>query len=69
MTIEKLLELARANATPEDKERRKQAQKDFEERMRQYDLDYIERHRCGTCGADMINYSHSFTCPWRGSGF
>lgn len=65
-TIEHLIWMARQKLTPEqvDEFRRKSA-----ERMRQMDLEFIERHRCSECGADTINYSHSFRCPWRGSGF
>lgn len=66
MSIEQLIALARGKLTPKDRAER---QKAFEERMRQHDLEYIARHRCRTCGADTINYSHTFTCPWRGSGF
>lgn len=29
----------------------------------------IERYRCEICGADVINYSHTFDCPRRGTGF
>lgn len=66
MNIEKLIALSRATMTPEQK---KQREKEFKERMRQMDLEMIERHRCRTCGADTLNYSHSFTCPWRGTSF
>lgn len=65
-TLEKLIELSRVKLTPE------QRQKQFDEfnsRMRQRDKDDIERRRCGICGADTINYSHTFDCPRRGSGF
>jgi len=65
-TIEHLIWAVRQKMTPEEREER---QKAFEERMRQRDLEDIERRRCRSCGADTINYSHSFTCPWRGSGF
>lgn len=66
MSIEKLIELARMKLTPEQREA---ARKAIQERLAQMDLEDIERRRCGTCGADTINYSHTFTCPWRGSGF
>lgn len=65
-SIEHLIWTARQKMTPEEREERQQA---FEERMRQYDIEAIESRRCGDCGADTINYSHSFSCRWRGSGF
>lgn len=68
-TLEYLVWLARKTETPEDKARRIQAQLDFSRRMREEEQERIERHRCKDCGADTINYSHSFHCPWRGSGF
>jgi hypothetical protein len=65
-TIEHLIWLARMKITPEEREARAEAMR---ERLRQMDREAIERRRCGECGADTINYSHSFTCSWRGSGF
>lgn len=65
-SIAHLIWLARQKISPEQIEefRRKSA-----ERQAEMDREFIERHRCGDCGADTINYSHSFRCPWRGSGF
>lgn len=65
-SIAHLIWTARQKETPEELEARQEAAR---ERLRQYDLDYIARHRCSECGADTINYSHSFRCPRRGSGF
>lgn len=66
MNLEKLIELARMKLTPEQ---RKAAQKAMQERLDQMDREAIERSRCRLCGADTINYSHTFDCPRRGSGF
>jgi hypothetical protein len=68
-TIDHLVWVARQNTTPEDKARRVQAQLDFNKRMREYEADRVKRNTCGDCGADTLNYSHSFKCRWRGSGF
>lgn len=65
-TIEHLVWAARQKLTDNDRAERHLA---FQERMRKSDLEAIERSRCSDCGADTINYSHSFTCRWRGSGF
>lgn len=65
-SLEHLIWAARQNLTDEEKARRQAA---FEERMHKRDLEAIERNRCSDCGADTINYSHSFMCRWRGSGF
>lgn len=64
--MEKLIELARKQWTPEE---RKAANKAMQERLDQMDREAVERARCRLCGADTINYSHSFDCPRRGSGF
>lgn len=63
MTLEKLIELSRRKLTPEQKA---EYQKRFEERMAEYDRQAIERYRCGECGVDTLNYSHSFKCSRRG---
>lgn len=63
MSIEKLIELSRQKLTDEE---RAENQKRFEERLKQFDLENIERNRCKYCGVDTINYSHSFSCPRRG---
>lgn len=65
-TIEYLIWEARQKRTLEELDAMRKA---ASARLHQMDLDNIERHRCRTCGADTINYSHSFTCPWRGTGF
>lgn len=65
-SLEHLIWEARQKLTQEEKDERQRA---FEARMRKHDLEAIERNRCRDCGADTINYSHSFTCRWRGSGF
>lgn len=65
-SLEHLIWEARQKLTQEEKDERQRA---FEARMRKHDLEAIERRRCKDCGADTINYSHSFTCRWRGSGF
>jgi hypothetical protein len=65
-TIEHLIWLARMKQTPEERAERAEAMR---ERLRQIDREAIARRRCGECGADTLNYSHSFTCSWRGSGF
>lgn len=66
MNLEKLIELARMKLTPEQREA---AHKAMQERLDQMDRDNIARNRCRLCGADTINYSHTFDCPRRGSGF
>jgi len=66
VNFEKLIELSRMKLTPKQREA---AQKAMQERLHQMDRDDIERSRCGLCGADTINYSHTFDCPRRGTGF
>lgn len=66
MTIQDLIDLARANATPEDKARRLQAQLDMNKRMREYEEDRVRRDTCPECGVDTGKYSHTFRCYWRG---
>lgn len=66
MSIEKLIELARSKATPEDKARRLQAQLDFNKRMREYEAERTRRNTCPECGVDTGKYSHTFRCYWRG---
>lgn len=65
-TIAHLIWVARNKLTPEEREQR---QKEMQERLARMDREEIERSRCRLCGADTINYSHSFDCPRRGSGF
>lgn len=65
-TIEHLIWAARQKYTPEQQE---ELQRRASERLKALEKEIIERHRCGDCGADTLNYSHSFRCPWRGSGF
>lgn len=65
-TIEHLIWMARQKLTPEQIE---ELQRKSAERCEAMEKEMIERHRCGDCGADTLNYSHSFRCPWRGSGF
>lgn len=63
MSIERLLELARAQLTPQQRDemrlRQLASQREFEQEI-------IERHRCSECGVDTLNYSHAFRCYWRG---
>lgn len=63
MSIEKLIELSRQKLTDEEKSER---QRKFEDRLKQYDKEMVERYRCRECGVDTINYSHSFKCSRRG---
>lgn len=63
MSLQQLIDAARAKLTPEEREARAAAAR---ERMKQMDLEAIERYRCPDCGVDTINYSHTFKCPWRG---
>jgi hypothetical protein len=65
-SIEHLIWMARQKMTPEQRE---ELQRKSAERCAAMEKEMIERHRCGDCGADTLNYSHSFRCPWRGSGF
>lgn len=65
-SIEHLIWVARQKQTPEE---RAEMQRKMQERLDEMDREAIERHRCRECGADTINYSHSFRCSWRGSGF
>lgn len=63
MSIEKLIELSRQKLTPEQKI---ENQRLFEERMAEFDRQAIERYRCKECGADTLNFSHTFKCSRRG---
>ncbi len=65
-TIEHLVWMARQKLTPEQIA---ELQRKSAERCAAMEKEMIERHRCGDCGVDTLNYSHSFRCPWRGSGF
>lgn len=65
-TIEHLIWTARQKMTPEQ---RAEQQRKMQARLEEMDREAIRRHRCSDCGADTINYSHSFSCRWRGSGF
>lgn len=65
-SIRKLLAIVRAKMTPEQVAERERA---MEARFTEMDRELIERHRCTICGADTLNYSHTFDCPRRGSGF
>lgn len=65
-SIAHLIWMARQKMTPEQLE---ELQRKSAERCAAMEKEMIERHRCGDCGADTLNYSHSFRCPWRGSGF
>lgn len=63
MSLEKLIELSRQKLTPEQEaELRKRTIAMHAELDRQI----IERFRCGECGVDTLNYSHSFKCSRRG---
>lgn len=64
MSIEKLIELSRATLSDEE---RKERQRRMEERLKLLDDEMVERHRCGYCGVDTLNYSHAFSCPNRGA--
>jgi hypothetical protein len=66
MSIERLIELSRMQLTDEQWV---ELQRKARERFEQMDKEYIERFRCRECGADIVNYSHSFSCSRRGSGF
>jgi len=66
MSLQALIDLSRMKRTPEQCEA---ARKAMQERLDQMDRDNIARNRCSICGADTINYSHTFDCPRRGSGF
>lgn len=63
MSLQDLIDAARAKQSPEEREARVQAAR---ERMRKMDQEMIQRHRCPECGVDTINYSHSFRCYYRG---
>jgi len=63
MSLQALIDAARRKWTPEELAERLDAHR---ERLRKFDLELIERRRCGTCGADLVNYSHTFDCKWRG---
>ena len=63
MSLQALIDAARRKWTPEELAERMER---HQELMRKMDLEFIERRRCGTCGADTINYSHTLDCKWRG---
>lgn len=65
-TIEHLIWTARQKYTPEQVA---ELQRKSAERFAEMEREAIRRKRCGDCGADTLNYSHSFSCKWRGSGF
>lgn len=65
-TIAHLLWAARQKFTPEQIAEHQRRSREIDERLTR---EAIARHRCGECGADTLNYSHSFRCSWRGSGF
>lgn len=68
MSLRKLLEMevALRLLTPEQQD---QLNKRMQESERKQQEAWIKRHTCSECGADTWNYSHSFTCVLRGSGF
>lgn len=68
MSIQALIEAAKKIDSLTDEELADRA-KTMSKRMAEHERELIERRRCASCGADTINYSHSFTCPWRGTGF
>lgn len=63
MSIAALLELSRRERTPEQIA---ESQRRTEQLCREFEKEMIERYRCSECGADTLNYSHSFKCSWRG---
>jgi hypothetical protein len=65
-SIEALLAMMRVTLTPEEMKIRQEKTLALHKQM---DEEMIERHRCGDCGVDTINYSHSFRCPRRGGGY
>lgn len=66
MSLEKLIEMSRMKLTPEQiaemNERRAELDRKWHE-------EWVKRHRCSECGTDTWNYSHTFRCSLRGSGF
>ncbi len=63
MKITKLIQIARQTLTPEEEITMRERAR---ERMRNFNLEVIERYRCGECGVDTLNHSHTFKCSRRG---
>lgn len=66
MSIAALIELSKAPKRKLTVEEIKLKQEMDEKRFREQEERFMERFRCGDCGADTLNYSHSFSCRWRG---
>ena len=65
-TLAHLVWAAQQSLTPEQQAEKLKA---FRKREKELNAEAVRRHRCSECGADTLNYSHSFSCKWRGSGF
>lgn len=66
MSIADLITLSRRKLTDEEyAELRRRSRLLCEKQEREW----LARHKCSECGADTWNYSHSFSCSLRGSGF
>ena len=59
----------RRQNSPEEKAKRERIRREVQAKWEQEERERVERCRCPLCGADIINYSHSFMCPRRGTGF
>lgn len=66
MDIARLLQLARRELSEEELAAYREKS---EQILARAEARFLAKHRCAICGADTLNYSHSFTCPLRGSGF
>ena len=63
MTLQNLIDRARAERTPEQQEAIDQKHK---ARLAEFNKRLEREWKCSDCGVDTLRYSHTFDCKWRG---
>ena len=63
MTLQEMIDIARASRSPEEQ---LAIDDKYKARLSEFNRKTEQEWRCDTCGVNTLMYSHTFDCKWRG---